>query len=252
MNTQRLHDRIMTPARTAGGLATLLAAGGLAFCPSSDAQAPDIQPLGAIADIARAFVSSQLHTQNGANQKVLVTVGTLDPRLRLARCSHAPEAVATNPARTASRITVGVRCQQPTWTVYVPVTIESELQVMVLRQSTERGATLSLADVEMQTRRTAGAGAEFLTDPSQLPGRHLRAATAAGTALTSELLVPDILIKRGQRVVLVASVGGLEVRAQGEAVGDASATGRVRVLNLNSRRIVEGQVESTDRVRISL
>ncbi|MEO6369387.1 MAG: flagellar basal body P-ring formation chaperone FlgA, partial [Steroidobacteraceae bacterium] len=59
-------------------------------------------------------------------------------------------------------------------------------------------------------------------------------------------------VKRGQRVTLVASVGGLEVRAQGEAMADASATGRVRVLNLSSRKVVEGQVESGDRVRVSL
>ncbi len=44
----------------------------------------------------------------------------------------------------------------------------------------------------------------------------------------------------------------MEVRAQGEAIADATAEGRVRVLNLNSRRIVEGQVETRDRVRVSL
>jgi flagella basal body P-ring formation protein FlgA len=86
----------------------------------------------------------------------------------------------------------------------------------------------------------------------QLAGRHLIGAVAPGTALSIELLAADILVKRGQRVTLVVAVGGLEVRAQGEAVGDATAAGRVRVLNLDSRRIVEGQVESRDRVRIGL
>ncbi len=33
---------------------------------------------------------------------------------------------------------------------------------------------------------------------------------------------------------------------------DATPTGRVRVLNLDSRRVVEGQVESRDIVRVSL
>ena len=67
-----------------------------------------------------------------------------------------------------------------------------------------------------------------------------------------DLLAPDLLIKRGQRVTLVAAAGSLEVRAQGEAVADAQADGRVRVLNLTSRRIVEGQVEGRDSVRIGL
>jgi flagella basal body P-ring formation protein FlgA len=66
------------------------------------------------------------------------------------------------------------------------------------------------------------------------------------------LLAADILVRRGQRVTLIATIGGLEVRAQGEAIADAGPTGRVRVLNLASRRIVEGQVESREQVRVSL
>jgi flagella basal body P-ring formation protein FlgA len=77
-------------------------------------------------------------------------------------------------------------------------------------------------------------------------------AVTPGTPLTIDMLAADILIKRGQRVTLVASAGGIEVHAMGEAVADASATGRVRVLNLSSRRIVEGQAESADRVRVDL
>ena len=65
-----------------------------------------------------------------------------------------------------------------------------------------------------------------------------------------DLLAADILVKRGQRVALVSQVAGLEVRADGEAISDANAAGRVRVVNLGSRRIVEGQVETRDRVRV--
>jgi len=50
----------------------------------------------------------------------------------------------------------------------------------------------------------------------------------------------------------VVQAAGIEVRALGEAISDATAAGRVRVLNLDTRRIVEGQVESRDRVRVSM
>jgi flagella basal body P-ring formation protein FlgA len=66
------------------------------------------------------------------------------------------------------------------------------------------------------------------------------------------MFAADILIKRGQRVTLIATAGGLEVRALGEALMDATPDGRIRVLNLVSRRPVEGQVESADRVRVAL
>ena len=81
---------------------------------------------------------------------------------------------------------------------------------------------------------------------------HLKLTSAAGTALTVDLLNADVLIRRGQRVTLVAAVGGLEVRVQGEALTDAQPDGRIRVANLTSRRVVEGQVESRDSVRVGL
>ncbi len=97
-----------------------------------------------------------------------------------------------------------------------------------------------------------GIATSYLTRVEQLHGRHLKVAVSPGTALTTDLLAADILIRRGQRVTLVSSGGGIEVRAQGEATADATAAGRVKVLNLSSRKVVEGQVESSDRVRVSL
>jgi flagella basal body P-ring formation protein FlgA len=136
------------------------------------------------------------------------------------------------------------------WSLYVPVTVESELPVLVLRQAAARGAALTAADVETQTRRVPGFASNYLASATALAGRHLKNPAGPGTALTTDLLVPDILIKRGQRVTLVASAGGFEVRAQGEAVADATPAGRVRVQNLGSQKVVEGQVESADIVRV--
>jgi flagella basal body P-ring formation protein FlgA len=179
--------------------------------------------------------------------------GVLDPRLRLPRCGQLPKAFSPGGELPATaRLTIGVRCDAPAWTVYVPVTVQSELAVLVTTRALPRSAAVTPQDVESQRRRVPGVAAGYLVSVDQLAGRHLRNAAAPGTALDVDLLSPDVLIRRGQRVTLVATAGSLEVRAQGEAIADALPDGRVRVLNLNSRRIVEGQVESRDSVRISL
>ena len=83
--------------------------------------------------------------------------------------------------------------------------------------------------------------------------KHALAALGDGKQPRSaDLLAADVLVRRGQRVTLVAMAGGIEVRAAGEAVADAGPDGRVRVLNLSSRRVVEGRAEAGDRVRVSL
>lgn len=222
------------------------------LAPAAVAQSPTpVQDVESLRATAARFVSDRLQAGGGA--VLHAEAGSLDPRLRLPPCAQAPKAFApAGELRAVARLTIGLRCESPAWSVYVPVTIETELSVLVTTRALPRGATITPQDVETQRRRVAGFAAGYLTTPGQLAGRHLRNAVAPGTALGVDLLSPDILIKRGQRVTLVATAGGLEVRAQGEAVSDAAPDGRVRVLNLNSRRIVEGQVETRDSVRISL
>ena len=64
-------------------------------------------------------------------------------------------------------------------------------------------------------------------------------------------MLADTVVKRGQQVTLLASVGGIEVRATGRALNDAQAAGRVRVQNLASQMVVEGVVESGSVIRVT-
>lgn len=213
------------------------------------AQAPQ-SPEG-IRAAAERFVTAQLGS-GGDGVTLHATAGQLDSRLRLPACARSLSAALPPATRMAARVTVGVSCGEPRWTVYVPVSIETELPVLVLREAAARGASLQADDVEIRRMRVPGLADTYIRDPAELANRHLKVAAAPGTPLDVSLLAADILVKRGQRVTLVARVGGIEVRALGEAIMDATPTGRVRVLNLDSRRVVEGQVESRDIVRVSL
>ncbi len=226
--------------------ATLLLAPGLAA-----AQSAAVQDLSSIANAATDFVRAQFGAGAG-NGQLHINVAQLDPRLRLAACQQPLQGFAPAALTAGARMTIGVRCAQPQWSVFVPVNVETEMTVLTLNKAIARLGKPGPGDIEHKRLRVPGFAADYLTDPAELSGRHLRMAAAPGTALTTGLLVKDTLIRRGQRVTLIAAAGGLEVRAQGEAVADASPAGRVRVLNLNSRRIVEGRVETADRVRIDL
>jgi flagellar basal body P-ring formation protein FlgA len=200
----------------------------------------------------QTFLTERLRSTDGSDAVTHATAGTVDARLRLQRCGVPLQGIMPATVQASAKMTIGVRCASPAWTVYVPMIVETELKVLVMRGAAGRSSSLSAADVEVQQRRVPGMATGYLTRIEQLDGRHLKMAVSPGTALSTDLLAADILIKRGQRVTLVASAGGLEVQAQGEAIADATPNGRVRVLNLSSRKIVEGQVESSDRVRMSL
>ncbi|HVY82358.1 MAG TPA: flagellar basal body P-ring formation chaperone FlgA [Steroidobacteraceae bacterium] len=214
------------------------------------AQIENMQSLDAIRAAAQTFVTE--HVPEQGRSAVTVNVGTLDSRLRLAACPAPLKVSLPSGATFRDRMTVAVSCAaSSSWTVYVPITLETQTPVLVLRRAANRGARLTADDVEIQTRVVPGTGASYLTDVAELSGRTLKRPLGAGAALTVEAMMDDLIVKRGQHVTLLAAAGGLEVRAAGVALSDAAAQGRVKVQNTSSNRIVEGVVESPDVIRIT-
>ena len=199
---------------------------------------------------AEAFVRSRLPD---SHVKQFVSAAKLDPRLRVESCEQPLQAFEQSATTLGERVTVGVRCAAAnTWTLYVPVSVEVEVAVLVLRRALARRARVAMIDVEPETRRMPGNAASFLQDAASLQGHRLKRSLPAGTALTVDMLVPDVLVRRGQQVTLIAAVGPLEIRAQGHALTEGGVDDRVRVQNASSLKIVEGVVESDSVVRVGL
>lgn len=226
-------------------LASALAA--LAFATNANA---NVQALDSIQSAAEQFVRSSL-PENSV--KHFVTANRLDSRLRLGACASPLEAFSQGTAMNTGRMTIGVRCPSAnTWTIYVPVTVEVEVSVLVLRRPLARRARVELADVEPQVRRLPGSASVFVNDTSSLQGHRLKRSLPVGTALTVEMLQPDVLVRRGQQVTLIAASGTVQIRAQGQALTEGAASERVRVQNVSSLKVVEGVVESDGVVRVGL
>lgn len=207
------------------------------------------ESLSAIRAAAQSYVRALLPPNSGQST---ITVGALDSRLRLARCPASLSAALPVGMSLQARSTIGVTCGGPTrWTVYVPVTVESRIDVLVLRHAVARDAHLTAADVTVETRKTAGPGTAYLTAVVELNARTVRRPLAAGTTLAVEMFAPDLIVRRGQQVTLLSSGGAVEVRASGRAMADAAAGARIQVQNLSSLRVVEGVVETADLVRVA-
>ncbi|WP_157994389.1 flagellar basal body P-ring formation chaperone FlgA [Peristeroidobacter agariperforans] len=226
-------------------LASALAA--LAFSANASA---NVQSIDSIQAAAEQFVRASLPEKA---IKHFVSAGNLDPRLRLDECASPLEAFSQGTGMNTGRMTIGVRCPSATpWTIYVPVTVEVEVSVLVLRRPLARRSRVALADVEPQVRRMPGRASVFINDVASLQGHRLKRSLPVGTALTVDMLQPDVLVRRGQQVTLIAANGGVQIRAQGQALTEGAADERVRVQNVSSLKVVEGVVESDGVVRVGL
>ena len=225
---------------------------GALFAMTVDATASfaTTQPIDAVQAAAEEFVRSRLPA---SHVKQFVTAARLDSRLRVETCGQPLETFEQSSTNLGERVTVGVRCTSAnTWTLYVPVLVEVEIPVLVLRRALARRARVAVIDVEPQTRRVPGTAATFLQDTASLQGHRLKRSLPAGTALTVDMLVPDVVVRRGQQVTLIAASGPVEIRAQGHALTEGGVADRVRVQNVSSLKVVEGVVDSDGSVRVGI
>lgn len=199
------------------------------------------------------------HAQKTSPGGARLEAGRLDERLRLPACP-APLRARTA-SETATAMSVEIRCETAAtaWKLFVPVSVSVQVPVLVATRGLARGQVPGTADVEVQMRDRAGLGPAWLSSLDELQGtgaqgapRVLARAVAAGSVLSPSLFANARIVRRGQSVTLVGRSGGFEVRAQGKALSDAGAGERVRVENLSSRRVVEGQVRPDGSVLVAV
>ena len=211
------------------------------------AQADAIEALARVS----ATAVGALRAEIGSDAHLSLEAVALDSRLRLPACSRPLTGVATVPRGSQPRALVRVQCGAPAWSLNVAVEIKRRSDVLVLKRSIGRGEYVLPADVDLQSRELPGLVSPFLATIAELSGRPARRTLPAGTAVTADSLNPALLIHRGQNVTLTAIIAGIEVRAPGLALADASANQRLRVQNAYSLKIVEGTAETGGVVRVN-
>lgn len=211
-------------------LAALIAA-------NARAQSPQPQPLDEIRSAAIAALGAgDDHAQ-----------ATLDPALRLARCSQPLQAVASGPKMAQ------VRCADtPGWRLFVPVRIHREADVVVLAVAAASGVPITASQLSVQRREVGQAAGATFSDPADLVGRIPSRALAPGLVPTETDLSVGMPLRRGDPVVLVSRVGGVEVRMQGRAMGPTQPGGVVMVQNTSSHRSLRGRVVGDGVVEVAL
>jgi flagella basal body P-ring formation protein FlgA len=211
------------------------------------------EPHDNILQMATQFMEARARQVHDPQFDIAVTPGRLDSRLRLRTCDEGLEAFLAPGSRLAGNSTVGVRCHGPVnWSLYVPVQIAVQGDVLVLTQALPRGTLLESSYFRQERYDISQLPRGYFTDVQAAEHMVLRRPLQAGTVLAPSMVEPPRLVQRGQRVVLVAETDTVSVRMEGEALSHGVRGDRVRVRNLSSRRIVEGVVLSHGVVGVSM
>lgn len=181
---------------------------------------------------------------------VRVQAQRLDKRMRLAACQQALE-TSSNQNRASGRITVSVRCaDSPGWSLYVPVRVQANVQVVTLRSSLPRGRTLATRDLELRKVAVTAVRSDYIASLPDAEGKALRRPARAGSTLYLGLLEIPAAVQRGQETELLVAAGGIEVKMQGTALASGAPGDLIKVRNNASGKTVEGVVTPEGWVRI--
>jgi flagellar basal body P-ring formation protein FlgA len=212
----------------------------LAAITAGTAMAGTVAPreLALLAERAVAAQIEQSGLARGAS-RVEVSAGALDSRLNLDSCAKPPR-VEVDLTRLQRRMNAKVSCSAPSpWSIYVPVELHVYRMVVVSARELQTGSPLTASDLQLAERDVIASSSPTLQSPDQALGLTLRRPLAANTPITSNLLLQQLLVRRGDRLSIRSKSGAIAVQTVAEALENGRNGERIRVKNVQSKRIVD-------------
>jgi flagellar basal body P-ring formation protein FlgA len=217
---------------------------------STNAYSMESHSLDDIARTAHDFVLNQIQTDN---EDIRVTVGQLDPRLKLHQCSIPLKAFKQDYEMRQGLSTVRVRCEDmKPWSLFVPVSIKHFKKVATLKHALTRSAILTDDDISMERMNINRLSSGYFDDIEQLRGKILTQNIVKGAVLTTHHVKIPMAINRGQKVTLIAKNSVIEVRAEGKAMSKGAIGEIIKVKNMKTKRIVEGVIIDKHLINVNL
>ncbi len=182
-----------------------------------------------------------------------ISIKNLDNRLRLKKCSIAPEYSIKSGSRKYGHVTVFTECKGTTpWSLYVPATVTGYQYVLVAKQGIFRGTIISKQHLQLKKIDLSKAYYGFYTDSKQILGLQASRSIPTGSIISKLFLeLPDI-IKEGQEIFIQAKTQGINVQLKGKALNDGKLGQLIRVRNTASGKVIQAKVISSTKVEVSL
>jgi flagella basal body P-ring formation protein FlgA len=204
-------------------------------------------------ELVRNFVHEQLarNTTLSTDQRVVVEIGKIDPRLSLKPCAALePFMPATN--RLWGKTFVGLHCTEaPGWTVFVPTQIKVFAPIAIANRALRAGDTVALSDITFEEHEITQMPSGAVTAPGQVAGRVLARGFMPGQALMLQALRSNPVVSLGDPVKVIVAGEGFTVASSGVALAQAEAGQAVRV-RLESGRTLQGIAQQGRIVEVKL
>lgn len=210
---------------------------------------PKIENHSHILQAVQQFLDSQKDIQKYKHSSV--TIGYLDKRLRLSACQKPLETFLAPGSKLVGKTSIGVRCSSSKpWALYVPVSITLISDVYQALRPLSKGQIIREQDLLATEYDISQLNYGYFTNKEDLIGKQVKRRLKQNQVITPNQITEPLLVKRGEKVTLVAKSNRFAIRMNGEALMNGSLGDRIRVKNTSSKRIIEGTVTRHSEVTV--
>lgn len=160
---------------------------------------------------------------------------------------------ASNSRRLLGRVVFILTLQQPgekPFTQWIHAEVVRVQKAVVAKRRLQRHEIIGKDDLEIQTIRIRRKHQLFETDPDALIGKRMRRSLKKGGVIRLDHVEDAPMIFRGDSITITLKIRGLEITTLGKAAEDGFQGERIKVVNLDSKKIVFGEVIGHGRVRM--
>ncbi|EAT12511.1 flagellar basal body P-ring formation protein FlgA [Bermanella marisrubri] len=185
-----------------------------------------------------------------SDYQIEVDISYLDKRLEFAACPQ-PVQIETLTSLDLGRNHIKVACKTKSWALNVPVELNIKAPVVVLNQPVPKDIELQARHLDLEIHNLADLRSGYFLKKENVIGKQSKRGLAGQTVLNGRLVLPALLVKKGDRVIISASKGPMSVKMPGEALNDGREGRQIRVKNLRSERIIRATVEESGVVSVN-
>jgi len=240
------------PGHVLRGAAALLLAATLGGLPAqASADSADTLQAGLEQQVRQLALEAGRRATPGIT-RVEVSVGQLNPRLRLAPCQRV-EPYLPNGTALWGKARIGLRCVEgrTPWNVYLPITVSAFGPAWVAALPLAAGTELAARDLIQAEVDLAENPARVIDDASQAIGRTLARSLNVGQALRETDVKARQWFSAGDEVRVTARGRGFQVAGMGQALGHGLEGQTVRV-RVESGRVVSAMPVGERHVELQL
>lgn len=179
------------------------------------------------------------------HERIDISVGNLDSRLRLTTCSTPVEFITQDQSGLGGNISVKAQCDNgKVWSVHVPAQVTIYREIAIAGRDIARGEVISHTHIDTNLVNVSSIRQAFLSEAEAVIGKEAKRNISKGEPFRTALLDAPTAVKRGELVTLESLAGSIKVSSAGTAMADGRVGQKIRVRNNSSERIISGVVIS--------